>query len=189
MLVLSLGSKLFLTCDGHVEVDGVKRSLAGSSAGINKRESSSNVTPATQKDLHNSAVSAENDSSSTKNAVSEPRENRSLVHTDAGYTESRLLKDKSNCTAEDMDVKDDNEEGEGESRVTRGIKPRPEWKWNKMALGTGNRDGGGTAFRRSGYTVCLPSLRPTDTGKYACYHRGKETFGVKVFVAGELQWI
>ncbi|XP_030604945.1 interleukin-6 receptor subunit alpha [Archocentrus centrarchus] len=196
VLVLSPGSKLVLTCGGHVKVDGVKFSLTGSSAGINKRESSSNATPAPQNDIHNSAVSVKNDNSSTKNAVIEPGENKSLIYTDAGYTASphtvgptrttRSLKDEFKWTTEEMDVQDDyeeDEEGEGASRVTRGIKLRPEWTWNKMTVGKGNRDWGAITFGRSGSALSLASVRPTDSGRYACHHRGKEKFGVKVIVA------
>uniref|UniRef100_A0A3Q4GET1 Uncharacterized LOC102783265 n=1 Tax=Neolamprologus brichardi TaxID=32507 RepID=A0A3Q4GET1_NEOBR len=180
VLVLSPGSKLFLTCGGHVRVDGVKISLKGSSLNINKRDGSSNGTPATPNDIQNSAAGG----------------NRSLIYSDAGYTTSphivqptratRSLKDESHWTTGETDVEDDYEEdegGEGVNRVTRGIKVMPEWKWNTMTVGTEDRDWGEITFGRSGTMLTLASVRMEDSGKYSCHHKGKEKFSVKVIVA------
>lgn len=206
VLVLSPGSKLFLTCGGHVRVDGVKISLKGSSLNINKRDGSSNGTPAAPNDIQNSAVSVKSDDSSLKNVsegysphFTEAGGNRSLIYSDAGYTTSphiiqptratRSLKDESHWTTGETDVEDDYEEdeedevGEGVNRVTRGIKVMPEWKWNTMTVGTEDRDWGEIKFGRSGTTLTLASLRMEDSGKYSCHHKGKEKFSLKVIVA------
>ncbi|KAL3980733.1 farnesyl diphosphate synthase [Sarotherodon galilaeus] len=206
VLVLSPGSKLFLTCGGHVRVDGVKISLKGSSLNINKRDGSSNGTPATPNDIQNSGVSVKSDDSSLQNVsegysphFTEAGGNRSLIYSDAGYTTSphiiqptratRSLKDESHWTTGEIDVEDDYEEdeedevGEGVNRVTRGIKVMPEWKWNMMTVGTEDRDWGEIKFGRSGTTLTLASVRLEDSGKYSCHHKGKDKFSVKVIVA------
>uniref|UniRef100_A0A669BAD3 Fibronectin type-III domain-containing protein n=1 Tax=Oreochromis niloticus TaxID=8128 RepID=A0A669BAD3_ORENI len=189
VLVLSPGSKLFLTCGGHVRVDG-----------------SSNGTPATPNDIQNSGVSVKSDDSSLQNVsegysphFTEAGGNRSLIYSDAGYTTSphivqptratRSLKDESHWTTGEIDVEDDYEEdeedevGEGVNRVTRGIKVMPEWKWNMMTVGTEDRDWGEIKFGRSGTTLTLASVRLEDSGKYSCHHQGKDKFSVKVIVA------
>lgn len=181
-LVLSPGSELFLTCSGHVKVNGVKVSLSRNSS--NTRQSSPGVIATTQKMISNGA---------TKTSEAAPGENRRF--TDPGCTDSphvvhptsssssRRLKGESDWGDEEMDYEDD----EGGGRVTRGIKSRPQWKWNKSLVGSGDKDWGDFTFGRSGATLTLTSVRLEDSGKYSCHHRGRERFAVKVIVAEPLE--
>uniref|UniRef100_A0A8C9YFY7 Interleukin 6 receptor n=1 Tax=Sander lucioperca TaxID=283035 RepID=A0A8C9YFY7_SANLU len=193
VLVLSPGSSLVLTCSGHVEVDGVKV------------RSSSDSTPTTTVNIRsNTEVSMKSDKHTVENTVSEgyhpdltdAGENRSLGRTATGYTASptthtvwqtsvsRLLKDESDWEAKEMDGESDYEkEGDEGSRVTRGIKSRLQWKWNSRTVGKGDRDWGEITFERRRASLSLSSVRLTDSGRYSCYHRGRERFSLKVNVA------
>ncbi|XP_071326564.1 interleukin-6 receptor subunit alpha isoform X2 [Trachinotus anak] len=204
VLVVSPGSKLVLTCRGHVTVDGVKVIIARISSNTNRRGSSSlaptnagNVTngkhtvDSTENEGHHSHPEAE------VNAVM--KENRSRRYTDTAYTASptthmvqptsagRLLEGESDWEDEEVDSEDDyeenEEEGEGGNRVTRGIKSRPQWMWNGKTVGSGKRDLGEVTFERGGATLSLSPMRVTDSGKYTCHHRGRERFSLKVTVA------
>lgn len=207
VLVLSPGSKLLLTCGGHVKVDGVKVSLVKNSSNTNKNRSPSDSTPPTQRNTNSSTISVKSDINPVNHAASEgsrsteagvsavPGENTSFGYTDTGYTASphtvqptsasRPLQGESDWEAEDMDIEgdyeDEEEEAEEGSRVTRGVKSRPQWKFNRRTVGKG--DSGGITFGRSGATLSLASARPSDSGKYSCHHRGIEKFSVKVVVA------
>ncbi|XP_073341023.1 interleukin-6 receptor subunit alpha [Pagrus major] len=194
-LVLSPGSELVLTCSGHVAVDGVK---VRNGSNANRRGSSSAATPTTVNIITSRGVQLKSDTHTTENAVgqwyhanpTEAGDNRSLRHTDTGYTASptahmgqptsarRLLN-----TAKTDGVDYEEEEGEEEegSRVTRGI--RSQWKLNKRTLGKGDRDRGGITFDRSGASLSLSSVRLTDSGTYTCFRRGRERFSLKVIVA------
>nr|QJI54763.1 interleukin-6 receptor [Siniperca chuatsi] len=202
VLVLSQGSKLVMTCSGHVKVDGVKVSMARNSSNTNRRGSSSDANPTTVNIISNSGVSMKSDKHTMKGErnhsnPTEAGETRSRQHIDTGYTASptthmvqptslsRLRKRESNREAEEMDgegdYEEEEEEGEEGSRVTRGIKSRPQWKRNGRRVGKGDR--GGITFERRGATLCLSSVRLADSGKYTCYYRGRERFSLKVTVA------
>ncbi|CAK6960706.1 interleukin-6 receptor subunit alpha [Scomber scombrus] len=210
VLVLSTGSKLVLTCSGLVKVDGVNVNINRKSSNTNRGESSSNAIPTTAKTVSNTGVSVKSDRNTISkgyhtqtteagvNTVTE--ENKHLGYTGTGYTTyppsqtvqltnvSRLLMGESNWQGEDMDGEgeyDDEEEEEGEegSRVTRGIKSRPQWKWNGRSVGKGDRDWGEVTFEKRGATLSLASVRPTDSGNYTCYHRGRERLSLKVTIA------
>ncbi|XP_078109046.1 interleukin-6 receptor subunit alpha isoform X1 [Sander vitreus] len=205
VLVLSPGSSLVLTCSGHVEVDGVKVSMARQGSNTNRRGRSSDSTPTTTVNIRsNTEVLMKSDKHTVENTVSEgyhpdladAGENRSLGHTATGYTASptthtvwqtsvsRLLKDESDWEAKEMDGESDyEEEGEEGSRVTRGIKSRLQWKWNSRTVGKGDRDWGEITFERRRASLSLSSVRLTDSGRYSCYHRGRERFSLKVNVA------
>lgn len=209
VLVLSPGSSLVLTCSGHVEVDGVKVSMARQGSNTNRGGSSSDSTPTTTVNIRsNTEVSMKSDKHTVENTVSEgyhpdltdAGENRSLGRTATGYTASptthtvwqtsvsRLLKDESDWEAKEMDGESDYEkEGDEGSRVTRGIKSRLQWKWNSRTVGKGDRDWGEITFERRRASLSLSSVRLTDSGRYSCYHRGRERFSLKVNVAGESQ--
>ncbi|XP_045901591.1 interleukin-6 receptor subunit alpha [Micropterus dolomieu] len=160
----------------------------------------------------NSGGSKKRNSHTVENSVSEGyRSNtteegdaRSPQHTDTGYTASptprtvqptsvsRQRKGESNLEAEGMDGEGNYEEemeeeeddgGEEGSRVTRGIKSRPQWKWNGRMVGKGDRDWGEITFERRGASLSLSSVRLTDSGKYTCYYRGRERLSLKVIVA------
>ncbi|XP_070692203.1 interleukin-6 receptor subunit alpha [Pempheris klunzingeri] len=200
VLVLLPGSKLVLTCSGHVKVDGVKVSMAR--GGTNRRRSSSTATPTTVNIIRNTGVWMKSDKETNEEAVSEGQHSNptyaaeNSIPADTGYTASptvvqptttpRLLKRESSWEAEEMDGEGDyedeeDEEGEEGSRVTRGIKSRPQWKWTGREVGKG--DWGGITFERRGTTLSLSSVRARDSGKYTCYHRGRERFSIKVNVA------
>uniref|UniRef100_A0A671X064 Interleukin 6 receptor n=1 Tax=Sparus aurata TaxID=8175 RepID=A0A671X064_SPAAU len=191
-LVVSPGSDLVLTCSGHVAVNGVK---VRNGSNTNRVGSSSAATPTTVNIITSPGAQMKSDTHNTENAggqgyhsnPTQARDTRSPRHTDTGYTASptahmgqptsvhRLLN-----TAETDGVDYEEEEV---SRVTRGIKWRSQWKLNKRTLGKGDRDQGGITFDRSGASLSLSSLRLTDSGTYACFHRGRERFSLKVIVA------
>uniref|UniRef100_A0A8D3C059 Interleukin 6 receptor n=1 Tax=Scophthalmus maximus TaxID=52904 RepID=A0A8D3C059_SCOMX len=82
------------------------------------------------------------------------------------------------------DYEEEEEEGGEEgSRVTRGIKSRPWWKWNGKTVGTRGNEWRKLTLERRGATLCLRSARETDSGRYTCHHRGRERFSLKVIVA------
>lgn len=202
-LVLPPGSKLLLTCSGHVEVDGVKVSMAKHGLNTNRKGNTEDATPTTTVNIRsNTGVSMKSDKHTVENAVSEgyhfdpteAGENRSFGHMDTGFTASstthtaqptsvsRLMKGES----EEMDGEgdyEDEEEGEEGSRVTRGIKSRIQWKWNGRTVGKGDRDWGEITLERRGAVLCLSSVRLTDSGRYTCYHRGRERFSLKIIVS------
>uniref|UniRef100_A0A8C9YE85 Interleukin 6 receptor n=1 Tax=Sander lucioperca TaxID=283035 RepID=A0A8C9YE85_SANLU len=153
VLVLSPGSSLVLTCSGHVEVDGVKVSMARQGSNTNR--------------------------GGTTGYTASP-----TTHTVWQTSVSRLLKDESDWEAKEMDGESDYEkEGDEGSRVTRGIKSRLQWKWNSRTVGKGDRDWGEITFERRRASLSLSSVRLTDSGRYSCYHRGRERFSLKVNVA------
>ncbi|KAL7393467.1 hypothetical protein ABVT39_011273 [Epinephelus coioides] len=190
VLVLSPGSKLVLTCSGHVEVDGVK-------------VSSADAVPTTTANIRSSTgVSLNGDKHTGGNAVNEgyhshpteAGENTSLGQTDTGYTApptthavwptsvTRLRMGESEDMAGEDDYEEE-EEGEEGSRVTRGIKSRLQWKWNRMTVGKGDRDWGEVTLERRGASLSLSSVRLIDAGRYTCYHRDRERFSLKVHVS------
>ncbi|XP_054477360.1 interleukin-6 receptor subunit alpha [Anoplopoma fimbria] len=203
LLVLSPGSKLVLTCIGHVEVDGVKVRIHRNSSNI-RRGSTSNAIPTTVNIISKTGVLIRSKKHTANITVSEgyqsksTGESKSLGLPDTGYTASttthtvrptsvsRLLKGESDWEAGEYDDLGDYEEEEGGeegSRVTRGIRSRPQWKWKGMTVGKGDRDWGGITFERRGASLSLSSVRLTDSGRYTCNHRGREMFAVKVNVA------
>lgn len=91
---------------------------------------------------------------------------------------SRTAEDKTDWENEEMDT-------EGGVRVTRGVRWRPQWKWNKLLVGRGGRDWGEIKVMKGGETLCLPSVRASDSGRFMCHRGGTETFALKVVVAGQ----
>ncbi|XP_008285957.1 interleukin-6 receptor subunit alpha [Stegastes partitus] len=185
VLVLSPGSELVLTCSGHVKVDGLKVGLSRSS---DAGRSAPSVRTTTQKVTSNSAVSGQ--------VSPAPGEDRRYTE-DTGRTDSPHVvhptsnKLDSDWTDEEViDYEDEDEEEEEEEeggRVTRGIKSRPQWRWNKMPMGSGDKDWGDFTFGRSEATLSLSSVRLEDSGKYSCHRRGQERFTVKVIVTDPLE--
>ncbi|XP_019127050.2 interleukin-6 receptor subunit alpha isoform X1 [Larimichthys crocea] len=195
-VVLSIGSKLLLTCSGDVTVDGVK---VRNSSNTNRTASSSSATPATVTIISHTEVSIKNDKHTVENAVSEryhsteAGENRSLRPTDTGHTASptthtvqpagvhRLLKEELDGEEEEEEEEEEREEG---SRVTRGIKSRYQWNRDGKTVGKGDKDFEGITSERRGATLSLSSVQLTDSGEYTCYHRDRRRFSLKVIVAG-----
>lgn len=203
VLVLSPGSKLVLTCSGHVEVDGVKVSWGRNGLNTNRQGSSADAVPTTTANIRSSTgVLLNSDKHTGGNAVNEgyhshpteAGENTSLGQTDTGYTApptthavrptsvTRLRMGESEDMAGEDDYEEE-EEGEEGSRVTRGVKSRLQWKWNRMTVGKGDRDWGEVTLERRGASLSLSSVRLIDAGRYACYHRDRERFSLKVHVS------
>ncbi|XP_056299901.1 interleukin-6 receptor subunit alpha isoform X2 [Pseudoliparis swirei] len=193
VLVVSQGSKLVLTCSGRVEVDGVKVSIHRNSANI-RRGNSSNATPTTENIISETGVWMK----IKKHPVNEGKqpnstlagESRSLGLT--GYTAStsthtaRPTSVDRQLKGEEMDGMGDyeeEEEAEKGSRVTRGTKSRLQWKWMSRTVRKGVRDRGETTFERRGAALSLSPVRLEDSGRYTCYHRGRERSSFLIHVA------
>lgn len=203
-MVLSTGSKLLLTCSGDVTVDGVK---VRNSSNTKRTASSSSATSATVTITSHTEVSIKSDKHTTENAVSEryhsnsteAGENRSLRPTDTGHTASptthtvqptsvhRLLKEELDGESDYEEEEEEEVEREVGSRVTRGIKLRPQWKRDGKTVGKGDTDFEGITFERRGAALSLSSARLTDSGEYTCHFRDRRRFSLKVIVAGESQ--
>ncbi|XP_023264705.1 uncharacterized protein LOC111656990, partial [Seriola lalandi dorsalis] len=205
VLVVSTGSKLVLTCRGHVMVNGVKVKIATDSSNTNSRESSSAAPTTTGNIINNkhtvdSTVNVGYHFNPEAEVSAVTGGNRGPRYTGTVYTASpttamvqptsggRLLKGESSWETEEVDgevdyEEDEEEEGERGSRVTRGIKSMPQWKWNERTIGSGKRDWGEITFEKRGASLSLSSVRVTDSGKYTCHHRGRERFSLKVTVA------
>lgn len=203
VLVLFPGSKLVLTCSGHVEVDGAKVSWDRNGLNTNRKRSSADAVPTTTASIRSSpGVSLNSDKHTGGNAVSEgyhsypteAGENRSLGETHTGYTApptthtarptsvTRLRMGESEDMAGERDYEEE-EEGEEGSRVTRGVKSRLQWKWNGMTVGKGDRDWGEITLDSRGASLSLSSVRLIDSGRYTCHHRDGERFSLKVIVS------
>lgn len=202
VLVVRPGITLLLTCSGHIEVDGVKVSLTKINSRSNERERSAQLTTTTEKmssaakcDSMKSNESDDSHSQQTEAGVS-TTPGQHTGHTAAPHilqptSVSTPLESNSNREGGydgDEEEKEEEESDEG-SRVTRGIKARHEWMWNRSTVGKGHKAWGNITFRRSGTVLNLASVRLTDSGKFTCHHRGKEKFAVKVIVAGKLHLI
>ncbi|XP_030014863.1 interleukin-6 receptor subunit alpha [Sphaeramia orbicularis] len=193
VLALLPGSKLVLTCSGHVSVDGVKVNVAKNIPNSNTKVGSLATTPANS--LGHATVSVRSDRHVTGNGVSHgyltppaetqaghvTEEKQSLRFTESTSPNTQTVQStsvssppsvKPDHEAEDMDYDDDYEEDEweGVSRVTRGVKSKPEWKQNGRMVG-------------KGAALTLDSVSLEDSGRYTCHHRGKVRFSVKVTVA------
>ncbi|KAK5862288.1 hypothetical protein PBY51_017699 [Eleginops maclovinus] len=180
LLVLSPGSKLVLSCSGHVEADGVKVS-----SNINRKGSPSDATPTSFNITSNTEALTKSAIITVENTVSgghhsnttEAEESKSLKHSETAYTASPSPQP----VWENRDYGE--EEDEDGSRVTRSIKPGLQWKWNGRTVGKGNRDWGEVSFERRGASLSLSSVRLSDSGRYTCYLKGRERFSLKVKVA------
>ncbi|PWA23812.1 hypothetical protein CCH79_00010999 [Gambusia affinis] len=207
VVVVSPGSRLELTCSGHVKVNGVKVTLTRKVPSVNKKGSSSERTPTTQQARRNTAFTERSDKSST---VSERfhipttatgistllGERRSSGYSDVEHTTSPQVvqptppsktttRGTSDWEDKEMKLQAEHEDKESEEgrRATREVKMRPQWQWNKQLMESVDRDWGGLEFLSDGSGLSLSSVRLTDAGKYTCRHRGEETLAVKVIVA------
>ncbi|KAM4568467.1 uncharacterized protein V3H82_012648 [Fundulus diaphanus] len=202
VLVVSPGSRLELTCTGQVKVNGVKVALTGDVPSKNKRRSSSDRTPTTQQFRRNrtfpnkidktSTVSERYHSPTTAGVSTVQGENRSLGYPGTEPNTSpqvvtptppskTTMRGESDREDKEVKLKAEYKDEEG-SRVARGVKIRPRWKWNKQLVQTVDRDWGKIVFLGDGSSLSLSSVRRTDAGKYTCHHGGEETFAVKVIV-------
>uniref|UniRef100_A0A3Q2PWJ9 Interleukin-6 receptor subunit alpha n=1 Tax=Fundulus heteroclitus TaxID=8078 RepID=A0A3Q2PWJ9_FUNHE len=203
VLVVSPGSRLELTCTGQVKVNGVKVGLTGDVPSKNKRRSSSDRTLTTQQFTRNgtfpnkidktSTVSGRYHSPTTAGVSTAQGENRILGYPGTEPNTSpqvvtptppskTTMRGESDREDKEVKLKGEYKDEEG-SRVARGLKMRPCWKWNKQLVQTVDRDWGEIAFLGDGSSLSLSSVRRKDAGKYTCHHGGEETFGVKVIVA------
>ncbi|XP_026228161.1 interleukin-6 receptor subunit alpha isoform X2 [Anabas testudineus] len=195
VLVLSPGSKLVLTCRGHVMVNGVTVKRAKNSSNTNKRGNPSVAPTTTGNSINKHTMSST--ASNLYNAASALTEvNKIPTYTDTGSTASsttlvvhptsvsRPLRSVSNWENDgNSDYEEEEDEVEEGSRVTRGINSSPQWKWNGEVVGKEKRDWGEMTFERRGATLSISSVGVTHTGNYTCHHRGKERFFLKVVVA------
>lgn len=206
VLAVSPGSRLELTCSGHVKVNGVRVFLTGSAPSKKKRRTLSDRTPTTQQVRRNSVFSTKSDITSEVNEEDRTPTTTAGVSTlqgenqTSGYsvkhttspqevqpTPQSETTTRGELDQEDKEMKNEaehkDEEWEEGSRVTSGIKMRPQWKWNSKLVQSVGRDWGGMAFLRDGSSLSLSSVRLVDAGKYTCHQRGEETLAVKVIVA------
>ncbi|XP_053287699.1 interleukin-6 receptor subunit alpha [Pleuronectes platessa] len=202
VLVLSVGSNLVLTCKGHVTVDGVKVDIARNSPNANRRASSS-VAPTTHGNIIYSKqesslkeaqhISPEAEVSTVTTETRGPRDRDTAnpasptTHVTQPTSVGGLLRGRSGWDSEEPDGEgdyweDEEEEGENGSRVTRGIKSRPQWKLNGKTVGTGRQEWREITFEKRGATLSLFSVRETASGRYSCHHRGRERFSFRVVV-------
>uniref|UniRef100_A0A1A8FX03 Interleukin 6 receptor n=2 Tax=Nothobranchius TaxID=28779 RepID=A0A1A8FX03_9TELE len=189
VVVISPGSRLVLTCSGHVWVDGAKVVLNGSN--INKRRPAPVRNTTTKKAAGNAAVLTKNQTS-LQNPVNErifspTAETGVSLEPDRRTASPLTVQPASTSTAtmggsdwEDNEMESDEEEG---SRVTRGIKLRPQWKRTEQLVQRGDTNRGKVTFLGHGAALTLESVRLTDAGNYTCHHRGREAFAVEVVVA------
>ncbi len=171
-------------------VDGVK---VKNGSNTSRRGISSSATPSTANIIRNTGASTISDNHVVEDTVSE-RHHSSL---ETGYTASPTAHMSKSTPvhrplkAGEMDgesyYEEEEEAGEEGKGVTRGIKSRPQWKWNGRTVERENRDWGDIMFEGGGATLSLSSVRLEDSGRYSCYYRGKERFVLKLIVAGESQ--
>uniref|UniRef100_A0A3P9I6I1 Uncharacterized LOC101173653 n=1 Tax=Oryzias latipes TaxID=8090 RepID=A0A3P9I6I1_ORYLA len=195
VLVLSPGSRLVLTCGGLVRVNGAKVLLARKGPHITNRRTSTAKVPTV---THNSMVSTTGQKPSIQSTAKAERRHKTSAEGESPNlkntrnktsdmvqptTSTRTADDVTDWESEKMHTEAGFEEGEEGSRVTRAIWWRPQWKWNKQLVGGGDRDWGDIQLMRGGETLCLASVRPSDSGRYTCHRGGRETFAVKVVVA------
>ncbi|KAK2844587.1 hypothetical protein Q5P01_011246 [Channa striata] len=197
VLVLSPGSRLVMTCKGHVTVNGKTVNMARNNSNTNRRLSPSVAPPTTAGHDLNNEHTTDNTVSEVYNSNSEVTsvtgENGSAGDTDAESTASptthmveptsvsRVL--KSDWEGEEVNRENDYKEGDDGRRTTQGLKHTPHWSWNRKRVGRGKRDWGEIRFDKKGAMLSLSSVRQMDSGNYTCHHRGRETFTLKVIVA------
>ncbi|KAG7234205.1 hypothetical protein INR49_005524 [Caranx melampygus] len=189
VLVVPPGSKLVLMCRGYVMVDGVKVNSGTDSSNAN-RGGTSSVAPTTTGNIMNNKHTVDpsvNEGHHFKPEVgSVTTGKRSPRHTDIAYTASPTthlvqptgsdapLTGESDWEAEEADgegdYEDEEDEGEEGSRVTRGIKSRPQWKWNMKVVGSGKRDWGDITFERRGSpeSPSLSCYKKSPSSKIRC---------------------
>lgn len=178
-LVLSPGSTLVFTCSGHVTVDGVKV-RNGSNNG--KRDGSQSATQTALNNISKTQVWIKSEKR-TDAANQAPNRDPSRTNGSLGHTSSsgahtvHPTSARSLLKADDTDAE---EEEEGGSRVTRGIKSRHQWKWTRRTGGKGDKD---IAWTRED-ALSLSPVRLTDSGTYTCSYRGRDMSTFKVIVAG-----
>ncbi|XP_024123866.1 interleukin-6 receptor subunit alpha [Oryzias melastigma] len=185
VLVLSPGSRLVLTCSGLVKVNGEKVILTRTGPHANSRRTSTAKVPTV---THNSTASTTGQKPSMRSTANEEHQHATSTETLKNTvnktsplmvqptSSSRTAEDKTDWENEEMDT-------EGGVRVTRGVRWRPQWKWNKLLVGRGGRDWGEIKVMKGGETLCLPSVRASDSGRFMCHRGGTETFALKVVVA------
>ncbi|XP_037309786.2 interleukin-6 receptor subunit alpha isoform X2 [Pungitius pungitius] len=180
VLVVPSGSRLLLTCSGHVEVDGVKVGVHGNSSNSRRGSPSSvNVTGGAAALTTGRRHGAKEPTWAAGGRGPGPT---GAEHAASTAGPSPALKGRGDREAKEGDgasgYEEEEEGAEEGSRVTRGLK---QWKWNGRTVG--GEDRGWGPMDGTGASLSLSSVRPTDSGRYACYHRGRERFSLKVNVA------
>ncbi|XP_015248369.1 PREDICTED: interleukin-6 receptor subunit alpha-like isoform X1 [Cyprinodon variegatus] len=208
VLVVPPGSSLELNCDGHVRVNGDKVSLSRKVLSTNKRRSPSERTPITLQVRRNTISPNRSKKTSAESVQYHSTTTAAGVNTVQGENQSNEYSNKERFTSPQVvqptplsmttilrgeskweenkkkpeDEYRDKDWGES-SRVTRGAKIRPQWRWNKQLVQRADRDWGEMEFLNGGSSLSLSSVRQTDAGKYTCHQRGEETLAVTVIVA------
>lgn len=168
-----------LTCSGQVTVDGVKV-RNGSNSG--KRDGSHGTTQTTLKTTRKTQVWTKSERRSGAVSHGPSRDpgntNRHGVTHVVHPTSSDALKGD-DTDAEEEKEEEGQEESDGGSRVTRGL--RRQWKWTRRTTnGKGDKD---VTFT-SEAELSLSSVKLADSGTYTCFYRGTEMHMFKVIVAG-----
>lgn len=174
---------LVLTCSGQVTVDGVKV-RNGSNSG--KRDGSHSTTQTNFKSVSKTQVWTKSEKRS--GAVSHgPSRDPSNTNRSPGQGVTHVVHPTSagGLKADDADAEEEEageegeEESDGGSRVTRGL--RRQWKWTRRTTnGKGDKD---VTFT-SEAELSLSSVKLADSGTYTCFYRGTEMHMFKVIVAG-----
>ncbi|XP_061574363.1 interleukin-6 receptor subunit alpha isoform X2 [Cololabis saira] len=200
VLVVPTGSKLLLTCDGLVKVNGENVVLTRVGSNANKispvgvttpQKLASNSTVSTDKTEIQTAVTTVNgeyDSTTVAAVSTVPGENtnsttyKTSPHMLQPTTSTRTPDEASTQENEEIHSLDEVEEGEDSSRVPREaeLKLNYQWKWNKQLSWEKYRE---VTVSKDGAILSLDSVRQTDAGSYSCYHRGREMTAIKVIVA------
>lgn len=178
VLVLARGSRLSLACSGEAMVDGERVALSRHSS-VAGRERRGRATPASLPGRGGAAHTGGELDKTQKHGVRETIANGNNTRP----TESAV-------PGEEMEVDRDSEEyqdAEEVSRVIRGMRSGPNWKWNGKTLTEVERDSGHVVLERSGGAVSLSPVGVEDSGRYSCHHRGKTLSSFKVIVAEPLE--
>ncbi|XP_061144531.1 interleukin-6 receptor subunit alpha [Syngnathus typhle] len=160
VLVVSPGSRLVLTCDGDVRVDGSKVKVAKHTSGDKE----------TSREIHNSDGDlAKTDMNASKDKSQEEglQRTRSFVTHQVVRPSSTPLKDENT---------DDN-------KGTRGVKGKSRWKWNGKTVRRGHRDWEGFTLGKSGTQLSVNSVGLKNSGNYTCLYISQVIFSLKVIVA------
>ncbi|KAM8870410.1 interleukin-6 receptor subunit alpha [Spinachia spinachia] len=199
VLVVPPGSALLLTCTGRVEVDGVK---------VRVHENSSNSRRGTPPSAHVTATAAVR-TTRGKRAVEEAAGEEQRPNPPAGLgltgtqrapcatahaarptgpstpLQGARAREAKGTTggAGDEEEEEEEEAGEEGGRVTGSLKSRLRWRWNGRTVGKEDTGRRAIALDRGGESLSLSSVGRTDSGRYACYHRGRERFSLSVHVA------
>ncbi|XP_051922162.1 interleukin-6 receptor subunit alpha [Hippocampus zosterae] len=154
VLVVSPGSRLLLSCDGDVRVDGAKVNADASP------ETHTSNGDFRKKDLN-----------ATKERIHQ-RGGQTSLSLSSSFPAHQVVR----ATVTPL-------EGGNANGGTRVVKGKSKWKWNGKTVGRGHWESDGFALGRSGTQLSVTSVRLRDSGNYTCQYRGRVMFSLKVIVA------